>query len=470
MMVGILAESLSEVPGAIGKIGSALGGLSSGLANFSKAMERTKDGKVSMEGYGAALQGVTQIIGIITSSAKQRKDAEREYYQSVISQQTEYNLLLNEQIGLQADATKSVFYTDFDKVISSGISKMQDAQENFEKSLSDLANGKAKNGQKNGIDWKAVGSGAAAGATIGAVAGGGVFSWAGAAIGAVGGAIAGLIGGLKKKDTFTPLLQAWPGLIDESKEGVEKFNVALAQTLIQNNMVDDATKQILQTTIDWTEQLAEAQEQIRGVISDLAGALGDTLRDGLVSAFEEGTSAAKAFGDSVNEILENLLEQMIFSKVLGPALDQLEKEMNASVGDGGDQDWMDDFGRFFSKSQELGDQFFKSMEDAQKSASGYGFDLWAKDNAGKAPSPMEGMITGASQESVTMLEGGINAMRISMADVMASNRLMEGHIRSSIIQLSGINQNTRELYAMREDLGEIRRLLGSDFLRAIGGL
>ncbi|HWV30635.1 MAG TPA: tape measure protein, partial [Dyadobacter sp.] len=467
LMVGILAESLSEVPGAIGKIGSALGGLSSGLANFSKAMERTKDGKVSMEGYGAAVQGVTQIIGIITSSAQQRKEAERQYYQSVIAQQTEYNLLLNEQIGLQADATKSVFYTDFDKVISSGIAKMQDAQENFEKSLSDLANGKAKNGQKNGIDWKAVGAGAAAGAGVGAVAGAGVFSWAGAAIGAAAGAIAGLIGGLKKKDKFTPLLQAWPGLIDESKEGVDKFNVALAQTLIQNNLVDDATKQILQTTIDWTEQLKEAQEQIRGVISDLAGALGDTLRDGLVNAFEEGASAAEAFGDSVNKILENLLEQMIFSKVLGPALDQLEKDMNESVGVGGDQDWMDDFGRFFAKGQTLGEQFFKGMEDAQKSGAAYGFDLWAKENGGKAPSPMQGTISGMTQEQAGVLEGQFNAMRISIAE---SNAIF----RNQLIELSGIRMNTgntdvntRELYAMRRALDNIERVLSSDVFRAV---
>lgn len=468
-MVGMLADSLSEIPGAVGKIGSALSGLTSGLGNMTKAMERTEDGKVSMGGYAAAAQGAATLIGIVTSAAKQRKEAEQAYYESVIGQQTEYNLLLNEQIGLQSDLTKSIFYTDFEKVIDSGIKKMDDAGENFEKSLADLANGKAKNGNKNGVDWKAVGAGAAAGATIGGIAGAGVFSWATAAIGAVGGAIVGLIGGLKKKDTFSPILEMWPTLIDESKEGIESFNVELAKTLISNNLVDSATKNTLETTIKWVEQYKEAQEQIKGVIADLAGALGNDLRDGLVNAFQEGTSAAEAFGKSVNSIMENILEQMIFSKVLGPALDQLEKEMTASTAQGGDGNWMDDIGRFLAKGSVLGEQLFTTMEEAQKLGSNLGFDLWAKDVKNTGKGPQQGAITGASQESISVLEGQMTASRILTAEIKVLHVQQVDLSRSALFELSAINRNTQELFYMRQDLSEIRRALNYDWLRSIGG-
>jgi hypothetical protein len=469
--VGALAEALSDLPGAFGQIGSALSGLASGVSNFTVAMSRMKDGKIGVEQYGAALQSLANLVGIVASSSRERKQAEEQYYNSVISQQQQYNLLLNEQIGLQGKSSGSIFYTNFEKEISSGFAKAKDAQRRGMDAMAALQNGKAKDGQKNGIDWKKVGAGAISGAGAGAVAGVGALSWAGAAIGGIAGAIGGLFGGMKKKDTFSPLLSKWPGLIDESKEGLDGFNSVLAQTLIDNNLVDEATKRNLQSTIEWKEQLKAAQEQIKGVISSLAGALGDQLRDGIVNAFREGEDAAVAFEDTVTKVLENILAQLIFSKVIGPYLDELEKRMDASSAPGGDGTWVDDFGWFFSKSKELTDLNNKLMQDAKDQASGYGIKLWDSKDATKSASAMQGAITGVSEKTASVLEGQANAIRIGQAEALTIHRDSNQLLRNQLFQLSTIAQNTSYnvlLIDINKKLDKLN-LLDTNYNRQYGG-
>jgi hypothetical protein len=465
-----LADAMSGLPGAFGQIGAALSGLTSGVSNFTVAMSRMKDGKIGVEQYGAALQGVANIIGIIASSAKERKQAEEQYYSSVINQQQQYNLLLNEQIGLQSKSSGSVFYTDFEGEINDGFKKAQDAQQKGLDAMAALQNGKAKDGQKNGIDWKKVGAGAASGAAGGFIAGGGVFSWATTTVGAVGGAIVGLFGGMKKKDTFTPLLSKWPGLIDESKEGLDGFNSVLAQTLIDNNLVDEATKRNLQSTIEWKEQLKAAQEQIKGVISSLAGALGDQLRDGIVNAFREGEDAAQAFEDTVTKVLENILAQLIFSKVIGPYLDELEKRMDASSAPGGDGTWVDDFGWFFSKSKELAALNNKMMQDAKDQAANYGIDLWAPKETSKTANALSGAITGMSAAQGNVLEGQFNALRINSAEILTVERDSNSHLRNILFGITNISNNSNYLPLLASIDKKLDYLQKADtFDRAYGG-
>lgn len=402
-------------------------------------------------------------MNIAISSAKERKQAEEQYYNSVISQQQQYNILLNEQIGLQGKSSGSIFYTDFEKEISSGFAKAKDAQEKGMAAMEALQNGKAKDGQKNGIDWKKVGAGAISGAGAGAIAGAGVFSWAGAAIGGIAGAIGGLFSGMKKKDTFTPLLTAWPGLIDESKSGLDSFNSVLAQTLIDNNLVDEATKRTLQSTIEWKEQLKEAQEQIKGVISDLSGALGDDLRDGLVNAFRDGQDAAEAFGNSVTKILENILEQMIFSKVLGPALDKLEANMNASIAPGGDGSWIDDFGQFFALADQLTAANNAALEEAQKAASAYGIKLWEPSDSKKSSDPLQGAIQGMTEQTAGILSGQFTALRMTSADSNVQ-------LRGILLGINNISINSNYLPLLASIDSRLASLKTADsFNREYGG-
>ncbi|KAB7730480.1 hypothetical protein F5984_15165 [Rudanella paleaurantiibacter] len=461
-LIGDMADALDEVNGGIGQGARLLSGMASQANNV---LSTFKKGADETDLIMAGVQGLITLVDVLASSARERRRAEEDHYRAINAQQQQYNIALNEQLGLQTQLSESVFVRNFDGRLRDGIDKLNDANKGFEKAMEDLAGGKAKVGQNNAIDWNKVGKAAGAGAAVGGAIGTAVLPVIGTAIGAglgaVYGGIAGALFGKKKKDEFTSLLTAYPQLIQKTQDGVEELNVELAKTLIANGLVDDSTKALLESTIAWSEQIKEAKEQIKSVISELAGGLGNELRDNLVGAFRDGEDAAIAFGDSVEKILEDLLSQMIFSRTLGPALKELENDLMASV-DGGDNNWVDDFGRFFGRSKELSDLYTQGLKDAQDAAKAYGMDLFGPtDGKAGGDKSLSGAIKGVSEETASVLAGQINAIRIQQAET-------GGIIRQQLISLTQIEVNTRRISSIDEGIKTLVDIVKTDPLRAKG--
>src|SRR5690606_19131680 len=99
-------------------------------------------------------------------------------------------------------------------------------------------------------------------------------------------------------------------------------------------------------------------------------------RNIFVEAFENGEKAAIKMGQTVEDVLENILSQLIFNKVFADTFEQLEKDMAKSMDIGGDQDWTDDFARFLEGMQTREEAFNDWMKEAQKQGNRYGFDLF----------------------------------------------------------------------------------------------
>ncbi|PQA60197.1 tape measure protein [Siphonobacter curvatus] len=462
-LMGDLGEALSQVNGGLGETGRLLSGISSqaNLVTIAFDESASKTDKIA-----AGISGVIGLIDIIASSARQRKQAEEEYYRSVISQQQQYNILLNDQVGLQSELNESVFVKDFQGRLKDGIAKLNDANEGYQEALDKLTNGRAKAGQKNAVDGanigKGIGAGAAAGAAIGSIVP--VIGTAvGAIAGGIVGGIVGLFGGKKKKDEWGSLLEMYPDLVKEAADGWEELDEELAQTLIDQNLVDENTKLLLQNTIEWMQQIEEAKEQVKNVVSELAGSLGNTLRDSLVTAFKEGTDAAQAFGDSVSKILEDMLSQLIFNQVFSASFKKLQDEMIASYGPTGDGSWIDDFGRFFGQADELWKQFYASIEAAQSSASAYGLDIFKKTASGKdaANTALSGAIKGVSEETASVIAGQMNAIRINSAETLFTMKTA----LTQLTEIAAYSRNMRFLESIDEKLGSIQ---SSDPLRSKG--
>jgi uncharacterized membrane protein len=414
-----LGKTISEVNGDFRVMGDILQGLTSqaGLLStaFAKTTEQNKEAKIA-----AGIQGVTNLIGIVISASNQRRQAEEAYYDSVIAHQLQYNQLLNDQIGLQSELNENVFVKNYEGRLVDGLAQLKDAQKSYAEALQKLMDGQAKLGQRNAINWgnvaSGLGSGAAAGAAIGSI-----VPVIGTAIGAVVGALVGgvvaLFGGKKKKDVFGNLLKEYPELIQESASGWEELNVQLAQTLVDQDLVDKKTKLLLQDAIAWTNQINEARQQMEGVISELAGDLGNTLRDSLVNAFKEGTDAAEAFANSVNKVLEDMLSQIIFANVFNNAFDTLQDEMMKSYDLGGDGIWIDDFGRFFEQAGTLTEDFYNALEQARKAAGDFNLDIFKKSQeVGNQANSLSGAIKGITEQQADLLAGQFGAFRLNAAE------------------------------------------------------
>lgn len=429
------SSTLSEIGAAISGIAGQLGNLEIAL---SKLTDENKQAKIQ-----AGIQAAVSLITIVVEGAKRRREAVEQYYASAIQLQRDYNLSINDQIRLQSQLKANVFVKDYEGKMLDGIKAAHNANENYQKALAELAKGRAKDGMRNAVSWGSVGRGAASGAAIGAAVGtvvpviGNVI---GAVIGGLVGAIVGLFGGKKKKDVFVDLLGKYPEIITKMADGTEKFNSELAASLIKNNQVDEATKGILNNIIEWDKKLQAAREQIKGVVSELAGSLGDDLRNSLVKAFQDGTSSAKAFGDSVNKVLENIISNLLFNQVFSKSFDELQKRMEKSFDLGGDSSWVDDIAAFFEGAPGLIEQFNAALGEANAQSKLRGLNVFAKTNTlAQEGNSLQGAIKGITQQQADLLAGQFGGLRMTAFEQLNVAKFQ-------LNQLNQIALNTSQLY------------------------
>jgi len=376
-----LADSAMMLSDAFAESNKELAELLEGVASLAQSLGELNeaglfDGTMGTEeAVGSIIGGVTKLVGMVSNQIAENKRVMKDYYDSILEQQQAYNLALNEQLRLQYEMEGNVFIEDYLGQLVSGTNAFNDAQKRYNEGMAAFLSSEAVTGKQNAISGKNVLSGVGAGAAIGA----GIGSFIpviGTAIGAGIGAIVGGIAGLfakKKKDVVAPLLEVYPDLLDANN----KFNVALAKTLVGTEAVTEETSKALENMIEWTEAAEAAEEQMKGVIEELAGSLGNDLKDALVAAFKEGENAAQAFGTAVDKVLEDIISNMLFNLVFQQAFDKLEEEMMASYAMSGDQNWLDDFQRFYAEAPDLINNFNAGMAEARRAASEAGFNVFS---------------------------------------------------------------------------------------------
>lgn len=389
----------------IAGIGSLFSGLAQGVNNLLVSFDKDASNADKLIG---GVNGLIQVINMLGTAARQRREAEEAYYQSIIGFQQQYNLSLNEQLRLQSLLSESVFLTDYEGRVKDALGALSDASEKYDEALAKLAEGRAISGQKNAVDIGAIGQGIAGGAAFGAAVGTVVpviGNVVGAVVGGIVGGIAGLFGGKKKQDVLLPVLDQYPGLLKETEEGVLKFDKALAQALISNNLVDEKTKQILQNIIEWEEAMEAARQQIRDVVSDLAGNLGSDIRNSLVEAFRAGEDAAIKMGESVEKVLEDIIAQLLFNRIFADVFDQLEDDLVESLASGDINETTEVFKNFFDQAKGLSDNYYDALKAAQAAADEAGFDLFKPDNATEQQRGLSGSIERITEQTGAELAG-----------------------------------------------------------------
>ncbi|CAL67382.1 phage tail tape measure protein [Christiangramia forsetii] len=441
-IIGDAVQQLEAVSGIFREAGNEMAadmvdGLSSAanqLGNAFKAIESGSTYDAVAAGLGAAIE----LTGMLVSASAQRKKADQDYYNAVIAQQKEYNRLLNEELRTREGANENVFTTDYENRIKQGVEAYSDAQSSYMESLRALSEGVVQAGVRDEANIGNILSGAGSGAALGAAVGSiipGLGTLIGGAVGAVGGALAGLFGGRTNEPQWVSLLQEYPELIQQAEDGQLQLNEALAETLLNQDLVKEGTRTLIEDTLAWQEAMEAAKEQIRDVISDLAGGLGDNLRNSLVGAFQAGQDAAIAMGDTVSNVLQDILSQLIFDKIFSDQFKRLEDEMAASFDVGGDRNWQDDFARFFEGAQGLTEDFNSQLEAARNTAMSNGFDIFGPE-AGTDRNGLAGGISSITEDTAGAIEGYMNAVRIDV------RQGLEVAIQSGVY-LSEIAQNTR---------------------------
>lgn len=189
----------------------------------------------------------------------------------------------------------------------------------------------------------------------------------------------------------------------------------------------------------------EQQKELNRQIADMEQAIADdilqttakdfsqSLADALVSAFEKGEDAAKAFEQTVNDVLKqaiiNQLKKKFLEQRLQDALNGLMDSMGYFQGETFVFDGLTDaeIAKFKNTVKNAGDNFNQALEI---------YSGIFKDIAGEtADTALTGAVKGVSEETASIVAGQMNAIRINQ---MESAEIL----RQQLTMLNSIATNT----------------------------
>ena len=467
-----LASTFSELGGSTGNsalssLGSAIGNIAGQFTSLIEAIKRYKSGNISSaDKAGSVIGFASNLISSIADSTRQRKDAEEQYYTSVISYQNAYNLALIEQKRIQKELDSSFLLKDRTEQLKTEFDSIREVGKQREKQLELIrSKGQMKVGTGSKTNWGGVAGMTAGGAVTGAMIGGPV----GAAVGAVAGFIGGLFSSKKPKDVFGNLLENWPHLLKQSANGVWEIDKGQAEIVKNSGLVNEETKLMLQQYIDLQDKLEKSRTTIKEIVTEFAGNLAPNIQNSLVEAFKAGEDAIVKMGETMDKVVENMVSSLIFQSIFKDTFKKLEDEMQKSKDVGGDGNWVDDFGRFYREAGAKTKQYYEALTQARDSAKAEGFNI-LQDNTQRQA--VEKGFARMSQDSADELNGQFrlqtqlsaeikNAMLQSVKEFAEMHKFMQTSSAQQLRHLAGIEANTYKLNKMEIDLAGVKTILGN---------
>lgn len=274
----------------------------------------------------------------------------------------------------------------------------------------------------------------------------------------------------KTNSTGTGYQQQYQNLIKERQDYMDMYNAE-----------QDKKKSSGEALEEYRKKIAELDDEIRYFTQDLAKQLfdidikgwADQLSDALSSAFENGESAAKAYKDTVTNILQQVMNKMMQVAILEPMFQNLqdklfgnsEKNIKGVFDAGNPQKSMNaviaTITSFFGKGGD-GEQTVTAalefMNAFERGLNNAGLSVLNSDNANTLSSGVQG----TSEETSALLAGYVNAARqdLSIMRILQESQYKEfvqtywsdyiGQISGMSNHIAGIHDNTQALVRMIE--------------------
>lgn len=433
--LGSAMESFRDGFGGIGDTVADIGGLFSGIADQCNNM-KVAFSKSATEGekLSAGLSAALTIVSMIGSSIANNRKAQDEWNRTIEQGAHKLVMLNLAKLDYKQDNVFGV-ENPYKKAIDGAV-QYGEAVKALRENIAKLSDGQVQVGQKKAIDWKNVGTGAAAGAALGSILPG-VGNIIGASIGAGVGAIIGAFS-TKTVPVFESLAQKYGTIVGENYE----LN---PQLLADYDKLDESTKQLVDNWEEIKQKAQEAEDQMRDNFSDLAGDIGNQLSDALVNAFRNGDlyAAVDDFHSTMTKTIESILSQLVFNATFGELFKKLESDMMASFGVAGDQDITDDLLEFEKKYPELLQAYGEAMTSVQESMKKYGHDVF--EDTGAEESGSRGSFSGMSQTMGASLEGRFTAVQMA-AETIAERMITNMAVMTAMSNyLAGGNTTLSEI-------------------------
>lgn len=293
--------------------------------------------------------------------------------------------------------------------------------------------------------------------------------------------------GIKYKNAKYENLEEWL-----KKEGYgdlfdEKgfLNLGLAESVIKMDNLTDATKTFLNQLIDAQKEIEKMEEMLDQAVDSMFGSLGEASKNYLVDYFKNGKDAAIDFRREVSDVMENVAAEMAKSLFLNDIIasyqDSLKKAYKQYALDGDENTLANTIADitelFVGATESAGEQAIGFLENFKEIADRYGFKLFKEEDA---TSKQIGGYQTLSEDTGRLLEGRANAILTYVSLINSSAEAVKTDI-SAMLSYSGITaekltemrnlsltsidylhriaKGTDNLGPMKEDIGEMKRIL-----------
>jgi hypothetical protein len=398
-----IADALSAVGKSVSNFVSIFDEDMGQLVNWASDAAGIASSIASGNFVGAAVQAL-DLIGKIVSANRAANKEIKEFNYELAQQAIDYSLAVIEAVKDMKSETDSVFSTDYGNVLSQSMSSYNQAITMQTDLMTQLGDATVKTGVKKRKFL---------GITFGT------------------------------KDIYSDLLKTYPELIDA--EG--NLNKELAQTLLDSGNLAKESQDLVQNVLDATNAADAAMQQFESTLSSLMGQLGDDLKNVLDDAFANGTDAAEKMMQTIIDYMDNFVTAELYNDIFGPIEKQLQEDIAASYGPGGDENAMDDFERFMADVPAAQEAYNAALEAYEKAKEKYGIDLSDADTQQRSGSTSS--LARASQDSIDELSGRIMSVQLFTSDIRNTglenlnlNREMLLHQRAIAIQIEAIAENT----------------------------
>lgn len=237
------------------------------------------------------------------------------------------------------------------------------------------------------------------------------------------------------EDEFISLKDAAAELGYELYDVYGNLNADALQAILDTyEDLSDEQRKWLEQGIAYSEQYAEAMESISSYLQDLFGGVAGDISDKMIEAFLESGDAAADFGDVVSDVGKNMAKDLLKNLILSTYFTSLEEDFKKKIASDG---MNPDTAAYIMTAT---NDAMSRLEADLPQWTGL-LQQWQTilgDSAGDAESIGGGTaLASASQESIDMMNGQLNAMR----NVQSS---IDNKISSILISLSGIDTHIQD--------------------------
>jgi hypothetical protein len=265
----------------------------------------------------------------------------------------------------------------------------------------------------------------------------------------------GLFGWGGEKAVYSDMLKAYPGLID----GQGRLNRELAQSILDNENLDEASRKALETALQYADEYEDALKGLHDYLTSVFGSLGGDLMNAITQNLDSAKDAIDEFKDYVGEAMKKLISDLAYSMFFASIIEEFSEKIKKIYED----TELSDTDKAALAAMEMerllqsiegitpeAQNFIKTMYDTLGEM--FGISMYG---GGEGPTGIKGDVAKMTEDTGQALVGQIVAMRLNVSALLANSKSSLDTISASLGVLQQIRDNTffcRRLVSVDETL------------------